>query len=393
MRKIWLLMLPIICLLALIGCDNGATYEGVAAVFYLEGGTCQNSKERVTYLYQFEEGEEAILIYDPNVVISDENDRILRTGYHIEGWYQTKTLNADDTYTYADPWDFTNDKMSKEGVTLYAKWERNVTYTYSLYYKNASGEAILLQSYQTSAGNRFNITQINKDNRNVKGYTTIGYLDEDGNPWDDRFTHPGGDTDKDVKVFLDLIEGDYEVVRTLSDLKKCIANNDNIYLANDINCEDQDSLEREEFSFEKYTGEFLGNNHKISNFNIAYNAAKNALRPEIGNADATKNDHLYVSLFYNLENAIIKDVVFENVEINIDISTRLTTISKIVVTPLATIANNTTLSNVDFSGKVIITRMPECEFEKMLDSYWYKNENSTVDTESTLAVEFIDERN
>ena len=177
MKKI-LLLIPLFLLFVLVSCDTGEKYEGKGRViFYLEGGSCQNTTERFSQYYDFAEGVEEILIYDPNVIITDPKDQVIRNGYHIEGWYQTKNTSGDEV-TYSDRWDFATDKITKEGVTLYAKWERNVTYTYALYYINSEGEEVKIDSYVSKVGAKFNDLLLK--NKTVDGYTSLGYIDQNG---------------------------------------------------------------------------------------------------------------------------------------------------------------------------------------------------------------------
>ena len=202
------------------------------AVFYLEGGNCQNSKDRVSYVYKFDGNKIDTLIIDPKVLETEEQDQIYKTGYHIEGWYKTKTVDADGNVTYSDKWDFANDRMTLDGVTLYAKWEINRYYSYELYYYDKDGKEVFLDSYECNEGEKF--YDLFLDKKEVEGYTSLGYLDSEGNPWNKAFTHPGGDSDLAIKVYLDLIEGEYTLVETYREFRSAVSRNENIYLLGDI---------------------------------------------------------------------------------------------------------------------------------------------------------------
>ena len=65
-----------------------------------------------------------------------------------------------------------------------------------------------------------------------KNYTPLCYVDEKGEPWDKTYKHPGGETDLAVNVFVEYIEGEFELVSTAKELKN--ARTKNIYLLNDI---------------------------------------------------------------------------------------------------------------------------------------------------------------
>lgn len=333
----------LICLSVALGCACSETpnYEGKAKiVFNLEGGTYQNSQRAITHYYPIDQSG-ATLICDPES-LTDET--IERSGYHIEGWYKTKTQNGDQV-EYLDKWNFESDKVGSEGVTLYAKWALNISFTYNVCYFNQNGEKVILGEYPVKAGEKFD-DYANYAKRRVDGvYTPLGYVDENGNPWNEEFTHPGGEESLAIDVFVEYIEGRFEIVTTAKELK--MATRDNIYLMADID------MGGETLSFENYKGKFYGNGHTISNFTINYDAGKNGLEEDM--EDSSQNS-LYVSLFGNTKDAEIKNVTFENVSINVSTFYSLT--YKIYVAPLAINAQNTTFENVNFSGSCIVTKLP-----------------------------------
>ncbi len=352
----------------------GTVGTGVA-VFYLEGGICQNTKERISYLYEFDGTKDSTYIVDPNVLETNPLDQISKAGYHIEGWYQTKTTNDDGSITYSDKWDFANDKMALDGVTLYAKWEINRVYTYELYYIDKDGKEVYLDEYEVEEGDKFK--DVFLEVKDVEGFTSLGYLDENGNKWNDKFTHPGGDQDLAIKVYLDLIEGEYTTVKTRRQFTSAISKNANIYLLNDID------LDGYELCFDSYSGIILGNGYKLSNFEVDYDSSKGGLKEGFDSTTGLK-DHLYVSLFFELENVVIKDLTFENMLI--DINTTYSQIKKIIVAPLAIKASNTTLENVNITGEILLTKTPECAVEVVYDDYWYSASDDVIITNSKLEI-------
>lgn len=352
----------------------GTVGTGVA-VFYLEGGICQNTKERISYLYEFDGTKDSTYIVDPNVLETNPLDQITKAGYHIEGWYKTKTTNEDGSITYSDKWDFANDKMTLDGVTLYAKWEINRVYTYELYYIDKDGKEVYLDKYEVEEGDKFK--DVFLEVKDVEGFTSLGYLDENGNKWNDKFTHPGGDQDLAIKVYLDLIEGEYTTVKTRRQFTSAISKNANIYLLNDID------LDGYELCFDSYSGTILGNGYKLSNFEVEYDSSKGGLKEGFDSTTGLK-DHLYVSLFFELENVVIKDLTFENMLI--DINTTYSQIKKIIVAPLAIKASNTTLENVNITGEILLTKTPECAVEVVYDDYWYSASDDVTVTNSKLEI-------
>lgn len=144
------------------------------------------------------------------------------------------------------------------------------------------------------------------------GYTLIGLFDENKNPWNSNFTHPGGETDTAVKVYAKYLEGDYTVVRTATELKIAANGNNNIYIANDID------MQGESLSFKNFTKEFLGNNCTISNFVLSYSSTKDSLVSDY--EDNSKNS-LSISLFGDTNGAKICDVNFTGVTVDVDAKT------------------------------------------------------------------------
>ena len=345
------------------------------AVFYLEGGQCQNSKDRVSYIYEFDGSRFNTLIADPNVLETDELDLIVKDGYHIEGWYQNKKTNPDGTVLYTDKWDFDHDRMDINGVTLYAKWEIDKVYSYELYYYDSNNNEVLLDSYEVNEGEKF--YDIFLDKTTVDGYTSLGYVDENGNPWDDEFTHPGGETDTAIKIYLNLIEGDYQVVRTSGELSSAISRNADIYLMNDID------FEGKAISFNTYKGKLEGNGYKLYNFEIYYNPSRSSLKGSLDDLTGSK-DHLYISLFFELKDAEINNLTFDDV--SLEISTSLTQTKYIIVAPLAILMSNTKLENVKFDGELVVKKIPDgCELDIVYDNFWYSASNDViVDEDSKL---------
>lgn len=348
------------------------------AIFHLEGGTCQNSKNKITYLYDFDGTQESIKIVDPNVLITSPQDQIIRNGYHIEGWYQTRVENEDGSVEYSDKWDFENDKITLEGVELYAKWEINKIYTYELYYVNPKGEEVLLDKYEVKEGEKFSDLFLSK--KEVEGYTSLGYLDSEGNPWDEDFTHPGGENDLAVKLYLDLIEGEYTVVKTVRQFKTALTRNESIYLMNDID------LEGEEITYASYSGTIMGNGYTVRNFGVKYDSSKGGLKPSLEDTNGTA-DHLYISLFYELKNANFKDINFEGMKIVVN--TDFSNIKYMIIAPVAIKAENVKMENVKFSGTIEFKKVPNCVINTVIDNFWYQ-QNGEISVDSNSVINFTD---
>ena len=122
LRKTLLILLTFLILFA-CACTTETGYEGqLKVVFCLEGGIYQNTTRDIVHYYPFEENQPS-LISDPEL-LSDK--KIEKAGYHIEGWYMTKTGEGENA-KYSDKWNFSSDKLSQKNLTLYAKWVKNIS--------------------------------------------------------------------------------------------------------------------------------------------------------------------------------------------------------------------------------------------------------------------------
>ncbi|MBO4940287.1 MAG: hypothetical protein J6D30_04630 [Clostridia bacterium] len=371
----------LLLLVALIGgaCSSEADYSGkTKIIFELEGGTYQNCVRPIVHYYDFAEGTEN-LIAEPNAYSKEE---IARSGYHIEGWYKTK-IEDGETVEYTDRWDFATDKVGVNGVTLYAKWKKNINYSYNVCYYDDNGQVQVLGTYTVDAGAKFD-DYANYAKRRI-GYTALGYKTKDGEEWDKSFTHPGGETDLAINVYVEYIEGTFSIVSTASQLK---ANkNKNIYLTADID------FGGAEFGFGDYNKTLIGNGHTISNFKLQYDASKSGLREDYTDSAL---QCMNVALFGNTNGAVIKDVHFKDV--TVEVRTTLSLVDKIYVAPLAVSMKDTKVENVTFEGTFGYSRLPtvtiqpddgaeeELKFKPEEDlifvddqAYYQKDEKTTVE--------------
>ena len=342
MRKRTILFLVVcftaLCLVAtLTGCGkNQRDFEGkVKVIYYLEGGIYQNCEQPIVQYYDFDE-DTGNLIIDPS---SLSGQAISRSGYKLDGWYTKKTGEGNNA-TYEDKWDFENDKVSADGITLYAKWKKNITYTYEICYRDETDQSVhALGSYEVSEGDKFNTYYATYFGNKRYGYTALsGLYTETDEPWDENFTHPGGEVDTAVRVFLHYIEGEFVLVDSP---RKLLSNkNANLYLTCDID------FEGEAFSgFGDYKGIIRGNGYAIKNFTLSYDSSKNGL---IADPDLyTESGLLCISLFRSLKGATVTDLTFT--DFTIDIKAGYPGTKMIFVAPLAMKMENSTLQNVTVS--------------------------------------------
>ena len=370
MKKIRYLLIAIIAIgsFFIVGCGSEDDHsDKVKVTFELEKGEYKNCKFPIEHYYQ-KSDTNSITIYNPVTVGADtnSNQEIIRAGYEFIGWFKTKS-GTEDNPTYSDLWDFATDKMTNDGITLYAGWQKIVKYRYNFCYYDENGVKQKLGYSETTPGEKLDFMDYDyyKTKRTGGVFTAIGAFHDDENetPWDPNYTHPG-DESVEVDVIIKYIQGRYAVVRTKEELK---ANRkQNIYLDADID------LGGEEFNFEDYNHIFLGNNHTISNFKIRYSAK---------DEDLDEDKALRISLFGDMNNAEVRDVKFDNVQITIE--TEYTKTKEIYVSTIGMNVTNTKISNVTFNGKVDYTILPEgFNIEEnliiMTDKAVYQSDNTSV---------------
>lgn len=358
-KKFVCLIAIFVCILGLSSCVNNTENNRVYAVFELEGGTCQNSTKPVRYGYPIGEDDQ-VYIVDPNE-LSDKD--IQRYGYKIEGWYTTK--NSDGTYS--DKWDFSKRTMTSDGITLYARWLKEVSHKIEICYMDGN-EEVVLKSYEANEQGIFfkDLESYYKAADSARsGYTCIQLSDADGNRLTQNIVSPLGDEDTVVKVYATFIEGDFKRVYNADNLSWT----SNMYLMNDID------MAGKTIPTKDYNRTLLGNGYKISNTKIEFNLNKMPLEP-YWESDSSTTSAIYFSLFNTLRNARIENVEFENVEYVIDVT--YSRVQLIYFVPLAKKLENSFVSNVSISGNVKYTTNIELE-EKMNQAFLGKDSASSVE--------------
>ena len=367
-----------LCGAFLIGCGTVNYDEKFSdkakVIFELEGGKYLNSRTSVSHYYTLEPGKACKIVPLEDKRFSE--DGVTRDGgFELDGWYRTKKT-VDGGVEYSDRWDFDNDTLTKDGVTLYAKWNSPIVYSFDFVYIDESGAEQVAASYKVNAGDKFGDVYRNDVLSYANGYANhtaiaVYYDAEHKIPFDDSVAHPGGEDSTAVKLYVEYIEGSYTVVRTAAQLK--LARSKNIYLLADID------MAGEAISFDNFKDKtLLGNGHKISNFKVNYSGTRNDLVEDFD--DSTKKS-LCIGIFGNAEGATVKDVTFENITVVVD--TFLSDIYKIYVAPLAAMATNSEFENVKVTGSFGYTQKTANAYDIantivfVTDRGAYRYENST----------------
>ena len=343
-------------------------------IFELEGGRYLNSTTSVSHYYTLVDGKSKITALEkmPDSEVTRDG------GFELEGWYRTKTKAEDGSTEYSDKWDFDNDTVTAEGVTLYAKWEAPIVYTFDFVYIDENNNEVVVSSRKVSAGKKFGEVYPNDVLTYANGYANhtaiaVYYDKEHTKPFDDSVAHPGGEVSTAVKLYVEYIEGTYTVVKTKDQLATAATVGDSIYLLNDID------MKGEKLNFNKFSKKTLeGNGFKISNFTVNYKSS----RTDLVDLYDDGNKALCIAIFANLEGATVRDVTFENITVRVD-NTAMSDIYRIYVAPLAVSAKDCKFENVEVSGKFGYTKRTASSFEIetvlvfLTERGIYKNENST----------------
>lgn len=345
MKRKYLLIvtLALISIIFLSGCKPKQDKPtGIEVIYDLNGGIFQNCTLPIRQYYNYTDNAKHIIM-DPETLVEDV---IQKSGYILEGWY------TDQEFTRK--WDFENDEITVDGLTLYAKWEKEIKYTYNVcYVDEKTGQTVIINTYNVEEGQKFEDYRRYAEKRS--GYTPLRFYKENGEDWDFEFTHPGGDTDLAINVYVEYIEGEYMLVSTKEEFIIAVDKGENIYLLNDIDLENS-IIEFGDFSNQVFTGRGF----TVSNFKVV----KTISYPqhlEIDHTDESKNS-AYVSLFGNVSNSVIENVTFENVQFEISVSPART--YRIYLAPLTTSSENSKLVNVTVNATYKCIQLPNGFDEK-----------------------------
>lgn len=341
-RLILIALLAALLCVCLYGCSQSDEHSGVKVVFNLEGGLYKNSSRPVTYYYNYE-GDGTWLIQSPDA-LTDTN--VQRDNYELVGWFRTKTVNGSEV-TYSDEWDFSTDKVDKNGVELYACWKKQVKYSYRVCYRDENDEVVVIGTYDNvKQGQVF--SDFNGYGSKRSGYTLLGFVDEQGNPWDSSFTHPGGDTDTAISVFCNYVKGKYKIVSTATEFTKYFGK-ESIYLTADIDLGGVAIAAKAKLNGRENSHIVIeGNGHTVSNLKIKAGTSpvggfsKNDLLQDV----ADENEQaLYACLFAEASFADVRNITFTDISVEVNVNSGVV-YNKLYVAPFAASATNCTFTEV-----------------------------------------------
>ncbi len=359
-----------------VGCA-GSTAEyknNVRVVYELEGGVYKNSTRAVELYYGFTRGGE----YAIKSVEDVTTVKIERSGYHIEGWYTSKT-ETDGAVSYDGKWDFATDKVKvdengkvsyggKTGednlVRLYARWSANVTYEYNVGYVDAENKYVKVGTVETEWGRSFGRAkyEIAKLENDREGYTSLGrYYKYDaeaangkGEELTDDFAFEESKENVSLDIVVDYIEGNFRVVREAKDINSNASadkdKNKMLFLMNDVD------FGGKTVDFTIYNG-VRGNGFTLSDFKVSVTAYVGDKDGDPTAPDGSEAVRVEVSLFGDMDGGEVTGVTFDNVKF--EVRANNSKIEKIYFAPLAMRAKNTNFER----AAIRVT-------EFVIDLYW-----------------------
>ncbi len=295
---------------------------------------------------------------------------VSNTDHFLAGWYQERTPRVNDAgealdaygelvsvsgraqgYVYSKPWDFSKPlTLDPNGIytagenymTLYAAWIP--TFTFEFYtaesntpFATVKGIELALPEWSETSGKL-----------DMKKFPTREDMTFDGAFMDKEMTQAapavltgawdaetGVTTTPTVKVYTAWMDGTWYRVYNAKQLKDNSKLSGNYLLCADIDFEGE--VWAPVLTKGKFTGQIVGNGHKISNITVEQ-------------ADATQT---FGGIFGTLEaSARISDVTFENVTYKIGIGSRMPAASFGILA--GEISSEAVLENVSLSGELII---------------------------------------
>ena len=351
MKKYTILLAALVlltCLLAGCGAEESpyAVNDGqgytVSVKYDANGGIFTTNTSVMVDSYDLSQvpqtgGKASIALLPPdNAARGNDAFTAVNNGYFLAGWYAGRTQTGTDekgnpTYTYSDHWDFNASRLevdtaktytsSEPVLTLYAAW---VPMFRMDFYDLATGEFMESCSFDPNTGLDFLLPAWDETTGTIEmhsfpgrsGYTFAGaYLDEAGTqPVEGTaFTHPGtvdyatGTAENGViSLYLDWTEGEWYHIYTLEQFLDNASVAGSYVLHTDLDFTDE--IWPSSLMYGNFSGRLEGNGHTISNVQITQ----------------TNNSKVNAGLFgYLTEDAVIRDVTFENITFTIEAGTRV----------------------------------------------------------------------
>ncbi|MBQ8683607.1 MAG: hypothetical protein IJ518_03705 [Clostridia bacterium] len=350
-KRVLLVCLLLVILALLAGCSQQPTpYQTndddnytVSVQYDANGGLFTTNTSIITDSYSLDslsansKGEVEIALLAPeDARRGNDAFTAVKSGYFLAGWYAKRTETAggeeNATYTYAEPWDFANDRVKADAdgdytaaqpvLTLYAAWVPEFTVDF---YDIESGQ--LLDTYAFNPLEQDGSLQIPSWDEETgamemhkfpkrDGYTFAGaYYDLAGTQpvTDAAISHTGKldkatgtATDSDMTLYVKWNEGEWYHIRTAEQFLANANINGHYILETDLDFTGK--IWPTALMHGNFAGSIQGNGHTIRNVSLTQ----------------TNNSKVNTGLFGHItEKAAFSDVTFENVTLTIKAGTRV----------------------------------------------------------------------
>ena len=348
---ILILVLAVAATCLCFGCSSKITRESVAeehkndimVSFDIGAGASWNGKEQNEVYFYYPKKAGGTYLADPSKSPFDVSLSLSKPNHFLEGWYKDPDYN--------DKWDFNSDKATGN-ITLYAHWLERFRYKFR--YKDEDSGDLKEIDYvlYVDEGDTFNPTEafnnLLPSSIRRAGYTLTGVYSDEAckTPWKSDHKHEGyvenGEQIGGAEyVYTTWIEGEYNWMSKTNDAAY-VSSNNNMFVLNDIDFEGNgEAWGNHTATFNKI---FDGNNHVIKNITLKFPYDLFGYKGNCG-------------LFGNIgKDAVIKNVTFENIIIEVDDDT-LSDVSRYIGLLAGTIESGATFENVKITGKIIIKSM------------------------------------
>ena len=353
LRVILLAIVALITVLLVTSCGDDSAYalyddEGyqVSVKYDANGGTFTVGSSVIVDTYGLnslptKDGMKVAKLVSPNDDIRGDGNKFTpgKKGYAFVGWYASRTDisggDGEPVYTYADMWDFENDRLeidpngeytSAEPVlTLYAAW---VPQEYAFEFYSIDNPTVMLAEYKglspfteidmpkwDSSNGKINMYKFPKiENRTFEAV----YTDAEGENklTGETIMHSGGVNYDNatvvnpvMKLYVETIEGEWEHIFTVKQLKD-ISLDGNYVIENDLDLEGKTRNWGSGLISGRFTGKLVGktkeNGEPIKISNVKFNQDSGAAIFTVG-------------MFGQIgDGAVLQNISFENVNMVMD---------------------------------------------------------------------------
>lgn len=340
-NRILLVVLVLAALVLVAGCSGEQTpYEkndednyNISVKYDANGGVFTTSTTVIVDSYNPDElpkdenGMVQIALITPDDAARGNNAfQADRTGYFLAGWYAKCETAEDGTQTFAEPWDFANDRLrvdpkannsaSEPVLTLYAAWVPY--YQVEIYDAANTDEPLTTFNINPLENTEIQIPQWNQETGalNMYKFPTVENKTFEAAYYDAQLTHPitdavikhPGSVDLEhatveeplLQIYVDMVDGNWFHIYNADQFVKNARLSGSYILHADLDFTDK--IWPTALMYGNYTGTIQGNGHTISNVVI----------------EQTNNSKINAGLFGALmETAVLQDVTFENVTFTI----------------------------------------------------------------------------